>query len=153
MKPKIFYNSWLANLILFPGYSTIMLFGMVFSKLSFSQMRPSTRVHELDHCYQYFECALLGAVIMSLVILLTDISWWWILTSLLTFYVLYLGEWLISFIYHLFFDGKRDPIATENKQAYYAGALEMEAKDTELHPEYLDKRWFRYKFFKYYGKI
>lgn len=153
MKPLIVYDSWLAKTFLFPNYSTIMLLGMVFSKLSFSQMVPRIRVHESIHCYQYFECAVLGAVIMSVVILLTDISWWWILTSLLTFYVLYLVEWIISFIYHLFFDSKRDPISDENKQTYYASALEMEAKENESDPRYLDNRWFKYKFFKYYGKI
>ena len=69
----------------------------------------------------------------------------------LFYYILYLAEWFVSFVYHLFTDNIIGS-GKVNANAYRASAFEMEAKLNQDNPNYLKERkwgaWFRY-----YGKI
>lgn len=96
---KVFYNSKIAKSILFPGYSTVMLFGMVFTKRS--SLAKKTLMHERTHAEQFIDCVMMGAAISLTIISLLAIFgvWeWWMLTMLLLspllFYILYLLEYL-----------------------------------------------------------
>lgn len=44
MRVKVFYENWFAKLILFGGYTTIMLFGFIFTKLK--ELSETTIRHE-----------------------------------------------------------------------------------------------------------
>ena len=73
----------------------------------------------------------------------------WLLLVPFTYYLLYGGEWAISYAYHMIRGDARD---RWNDEAYHASAFEMEAYAHENEPEYQHKRrWFG--FVKYYGKI
>lgn len=55
----IIYNSRLAKRMLFPGYSTIMLFGIILTKRRKEECPPALIRHEQIHQRQYFECFIL----------------------------------------------------------------------------------------------
>lgn len=143
----IYYNSKLAKLILFGGYTTIMLFGFILTKLK--ELSETTIRHERTHQKQFFECMEIAAI--PSVLLSFHVSAWWLLLIPLFYYILYLAEWFVSFVYHLFTDDKIGD-GKVNKNAYRASAFEMEAKLNQDNPNYLKERkwgaWFRY-----YGKI
>ena len=92
------------------------------------------------------EIAAIPSVLLSLYV-----SAWWLLLIPLFYYILYLAEWFVSFVYHLFTDNIIGS-GKVNANAYRASAFEMEAKLNQDNPNYLKERkwgaWFRY-----YGKI
>lgn len=147
MRVKVFYENWLAKAILFKNYGTMMFFGFIITKhasLPIEAQREE-RIHQL----QFKECmeiATIPAVFLSLYV-----SWWWMLLIPLFYYILYLAEWFVSFVYHLFTDNIIGS-GKVNANAYRASAFEMEAKLNQDNPNYLKERkwgaWFRY-----YGKI
>lgn len=95
---KIFYNSRLAKTLLFKGYSTMMLFGVIITKKE--ELTEKVKAHEGEHVRQYTDCFVAG-FILSLVIALSffalDAGTWKLLYLLLipflTFYVIYVVEW------------------------------------------------------------
>ena len=142
-----YYNSKLAQLILFSGYNTIMFFGFILTKKL--ELTVTSLRHEQTHQRQYVEC-----MILSLPVALSlcwCVSWWFILLIPTFYYLLYLGEWLVSFVYHLFSDDRIGD-GKVNHNAYAAGAMEMEAKLNQDNPNYLNERK-RFAWFGYYGKI
>lgn len=147
MRVKVFYENWFAKLILFGGYTTIMLFGFILTKLK--ELSEATIRHERTHQKQFFECMEIAVIPSALLSLY--VSAWWLLLIPLFYYILYLTEWFVSFVYHLFTDSKIGD-GKVNKNAYRASAFEMEAKLNQDNPNYLKERkwgaWFRY-----YGKI
>lgn len=147
MMKTICLNNRLAKLILFGSYHTIMLFGFILTKLK--ELSETTIRHERIHQKQFFECMEIAAIPSALLSLY--FSAWWLLLIPLFYYILYLTEWFVSFIYHLFTDSKIGD-GKVNKNAYRASAFEMEAKLNQDNPNYLKERkwgaWFRY-----YGKI
>lgn len=146
MKATI-YNSAFAKLFLFSGYDTIMFFGLIITKLK--KLIPSVLRHEQIHQRQYVECMVLSLPVALLLCLF--ISQWFLFLIPTFYYLLYLGEWLISFIYHLFTDN-RVTGSEVNSNAYAAGAMEMEAKLNQDNPNYLNERKLL-AWIKYYGKI
>lgn len=151
---KIYYNNWLAKLILFKGYSTIMLFGYVITKKSY--LSPETINEEMIHVRQWKDCITLGLFLTLFITysLSYPCSKWimlLLLIPLVFYYVLYWMEYLISFIHH-FFETSDKNAGNANNKAYYASAMEMEAKENKNNPEYLNTRPFG-AFFKYYGKL
>ena len=52
---KVFYNSLLAKAVLPKGFSTITLFGLIFTKYTKDQMSDRTLAHEKVHVDQYVE--------------------------------------------------------------------------------------------------
>lgn len=146
---KIFYNSWIAKLLLlFSTCSTIMLFGAVFSKKAV--LSDEEKAHESIHVVQYLECFILGTLLLF-VLLYLGASIWFILLPIICYYILYLMEWLVSFIHHLFSKRKKDFVKANGK-AYWSSAMEMEAYDNQNNPLYLKTRKFL-AFVRYYGKI
>lgn len=147
MMKTIYLDNWLAKLILFGNYTTIMFFGFILSKLK--ELSETTIRHECTHQRQYVECMEIAAI--PSVLLAFYVSAWWLLLIPTFYYLLYLAEWVVSFVYHLFTD---DSIGggKVNKNAYRAGAFEMEARLNQDNPDYLKERkwgaWFRY-----YGTI
>lgn len=146
MKP-IYYNNLLAKLILFGNYHTIMLFGFILTKLN--ELSEAVLRHEKTHQKQYVECMEIAAV--PAILLSVYASLWWLLLIPAFYYLLYLGEWLISFVYHLFTDDKIGG-GKVNGNAYRVGAMEMEAKLNQDNPNYLkERKWGAW--IKYYGNV
>jgi hypothetical protein len=143
----IYLDNWLAKMILFGNYTTIMFFGFILSILK--EITAEIERHERTHQKQFFECMEIAAI--PSVLLAFNVSAWWLLLISLFYYILYLAEWFVSFVYHLFTDNKIGD-GKANKNAYRASAFEMEAKLNQDNPNYLKERkwgaWFRY-----YGKI
>ena len=82
----IIYNSRLAKRMLFPGYSTIMLFGIILTKRRKEECPSALIRHEQIHQKQYFECFILPVLPA---ILFTP----WMLTLCpLSFYILLSGR-------------------------------------------------------------
>lgn len=159
MKARIFYDSKLARLLL-PGCHTIMLFGAVFTKkkerksvydAGINFFSDVVKNHELIHVAQYRECFVSGCVLAVLFVFLRGFSLWYVLLPVLLYYVLYLVEWAVSFVHHLFSKRKKDFVGANDK-AYDASAMEMEAYDNERDLDYLSRRKW-YAFMKYYGKL
>lgn len=148
---RVFYDSKLAKFLLFDGYTTIMLFGFIFTK--YKKLMPSTLRHEKIHCKQYEDCLI--AFLLPFILLGILHSWWWMILYPLMFYILYGIEWAISMIYNtirmLIVDKRFHPIRANDK-TYYASAFEMEAYDNEGKIDYLKTRK-RFAFIKYYGKV
>lgn len=120
-----YYNNSLAKLLLFSGYSTIMLFGFILTKLN--ELKPSTIRHENIHRRQYLECTVIALPIAGLLCWL--VSWWFLLLIPVFYYLLYIGEWLIR----LFMPGN----------AYRNISFEREAYANQNYLNYLDERkWF-----------
>lgn len=146
MKP-IYYNNLLAKLILFGNYHTIMLFGFILTKLN--ELSEAVLRHEKTHQKQYVECMEIAAI--PSVLLSLYVSAWWLLLIPLFYYILYLAEWFVSFVYHLFTDSRIGD-GKVNANAYRASAFEMEAKLNQDNPNYLkERKWGAWM--HYYGKI
>lgn len=127
----IYYNNLLAKLLLFRGYTTIMLFGFILTKLN--ELKPSTLRHENIHRRQYVECVALSLPLVLLLCWL--VSWWFLLLIPTFYYILYLGEWLVR----LFRSGN----------TYRNISFEKEAYQNQNSPGYLSERkWFAWM--KYY---
>lgn len=143
----IYLDNWLAKMILFGNYTTIMFFGFILSILK--EITAEIERHERTHQKQFFECMEIAAI--PSVLLSLYVSAWWLLLIPLFYYILYLAEWFVSFVYHLFTDNIIGS-GKVNANAYRASAFEMEAKLNQDNPNYLKERkwgaWFRY-----YGKI
>lgn len=145
---RIHYNNWVAKKFLFNDYTTIMLFGNILTKGKY--VTQDTERHESTHVYQYFECLILGLFIIAPLTIWHSI--WWVFLVPFFYYILYLGEWFISFLYRLLFKNNGDA-GEVNHKSYKAGALEMEAEYYESHvTEFYGKRKY-FGWFKYYGKI
>lgn len=76
------------NIIPFPGYKCINLFGILFVKNN-AKIDEVTINHEAIHSKQFVELMTLSAVVLVI------IQWWLIFFAPFTFYVWYLVEWLI----------------------------------------------------------
>lgn len=132
MNNLVFTNNWLAKLILLPRYHTIMLFGMIFSKLD--TIDPIVLNHENIHRMQWLECALL-ALVFAVPLALAGHFAVAILLCLSFFYLLYGFEYLVSAIAHLF-------VKEDNKQCceYRSVSFEQEARYNEDNLDYLSYR-------------
>ncbi|MCS2614537.1 hypothetical protein NXY41_04535 [Bacteroides fragilis] len=69
----------------------------------------------------------------------------------LSFYILYLTEWFISFVRYFGSQGMTDP-GRASHRAYMSSAMEMEAKTKEVETGYLERRK-HFAFMRYYDKI
>ncbi len=144
---KIYYNSKLAKCLLFGSFKTCMFFGVVITKLA--QLSARIRRHEGIHIRQFWECCILGAALWGFLYGVAHLSACWLLLAPVTYYLLYGGEWAISYCYHIL---RGDARNRWNDEAYHASAFEMEAYAHEQEPDYMQcRRW--YSFVKYYGKV
>lgn len=97
---KVFYNSWIAKIFtMIKGYSTVMLFGAVFTEDS--SVSERTIYHEQAHAVQYRTLFCAGLVLALIVSLFTELSWWsvsLILIPVMLFYVWYVIEYIIRLL-------------------------------------------------------
>lgn len=123
---KVFYNNWLAKAILMNGFGTITLAAWVLTINSKNEINQSVINHECVHAKQWIECAVITAIIVWLLMAVFDISCWWMLLSLIAFYVLYGLEYLIK---------RWNNTADE---AYEKISFEREARLAERNNSYLE---------------
>ena len=97
---KVFYNSWIAKVFtMIKDYSTVMLFGAVFTEDS--SVSERTIYHEQAHAVQYRTLFCAGLVLALIVSLFTELSWWsvsLILIPVILFYVWYVIEYIIRLL-------------------------------------------------------
>lgn len=102
MIKKIIYNSKLAHLILWANYTTITLTAFVFTEFKDkNEMPQSVRNHECTHARQWIEMFFAGWVIMFILQLIFDISAWWYILPLFSFYIWYVLEWFFKSLFKL----------------------------------------------------
>lgn len=141
---KVFYDSALAKIILFPNYSTITLFAWVFTK--YKTLKQSVINHESTHVRQWSELTMLSALLLWLGLLMFGYSAWYLAFSVFSFYVWYLLEYSIRRIIGLFSKGT-------NKQlkAYRMITFEQEARLSENYSNYLENTGY-FAWLKFYFK-
>ena len=111
------------NIIPFPGYKCINLFGILFVK-SNAKIDDVTINHEAIHSKQFIELMILFAVVTVF------IRWWMPLFSPLFFYIWYVIEWVIRL---------------PKGNAYKNISFEREAYANEGDASYLNGRyWFNF---------
>ena len=122
------------NLIPFKGYKAINLFGFVFTR---AELNEKEKNHENIHTRQMTECAILGFYLIGALIIFSNMSYWWLLTSLLTFYVFYGLEYIIVRLFH-----------KKQNDAYHDVSFEEEAYVNDDNLEYNKVRipfnWVKY---------
>lgn len=122
------------KLIPFGSYTSINLFGIVFTK---EDMTEKSINHERIHSVQLFEIALVAAIIIGLIVYLANASYWWMLMSLPVYYVWYCCEYMWISVMH-------------DKQicAYKDISFEEEAHANDDDLNYIRTRkpfaWFKY---------
>lgn len=112
-----------------PGYSAIFLFGVLFVSPN-AKMTDRLINHETIHSKQYNELLYTGLIITIIFSLIGLISWWWLLISPCTFYILYGIEWLFEYICNGF----------NAHKAYRNISFEREARFNEQDLEYTHRR-------------
>lgn len=133
---KVFYDSWVARMVLyFSTCHTIMLFGFVFSTLKEEEITQRVRNHECVHVRQWFETTVLAGTIILALVLIFNISAWWMLLSGMVYYVWYVVEWVIrSIIYSVL----NDEYDCKPMNPYKEICFEREARFSERDPNYLE---------------
>ena len=130
---KVFYNNWLAKTFLY-GAHTITIGPFVLTKRD--SLPQSVINHECVHARQWIEMTVASGLIIWLLMLIFDISAWWMLLASLTFYIWYVTEFLILFCNHPY------------KDAYKAISFEREARASEFDSNYLENAhyfsWVKY---------
>lgn len=106
------------------GYSTIMLFGFIFTKKSWEEFCGRISYHESFHLYQYRDCFGLGlaiAIVLMFVLFAFNICEWWMLSlisiPLLLFYAWYGVNFVKQYIKYGNWDDAYKNIIFE-RQAY-----------------------------------
>lgn len=130
---KVIYN----DLIPFKGFKAITILPFIFARKSAKWLKDYVLNHESIHLRQQLEVLILSAFIIALLICLFDLSWWWMLVSLLVYYAWYGTEWLV-----------RLAIYKDKNKAYCNIAVEQEAYINQYDFTYLDNRkafaWVRF---------
>lgn len=122
------------KIIPFGKYVCINLFGILFTK---KDLLEEDINHENIHTVQLLELIPIGIIIISFVDLFVDMSLWWYLLSICTFYIFYCIEYLFIRLFH-----KRQ------NDAYHDVSFEEEAHINDKNLNYLKTRK-RYSSFKY----
>jgi hypothetical protein len=122
------------NLIPFKGYKAINLFGVVFTR---EDLTDKEKNHERIHSLQIVESAILGFYLFSSIVLIFNLSSWWILLSLASFYIFYGLEYVIIRLFH-----------KKQNDAYHDVSFEEEAYVNDDNLEYKKERipfnWIQY---------
>ena len=121
---KIFYDNWLAKIILFTC-DTITLGPFVLTKQK--SLSQYTINHECTHARQWIEMAVASGIIIWVMMLVFEISPWWMLLAALFFYIWYGIEYLI-----------RLAIYRNHRKAYKSICFETEARKAEYDSNYLE---------------
>lgn len=134
----VFCDNWLARLLLWDNYGTIMLFGFVLSKKT--ELSATSLRHEGTHQRQYGEVTVAALIVAVLVGVLT--GWWWVvLIALCAYYIWYGIEYALIRLL-----GLRDDVSQNG--AYHDVAFEEEAYAHQGDELYLECRerfaWVKY---------
>ena len=133
---NVFYNSWVARMLLyFSSCHTIMLFGFVFSKLKEEEVTQRVRNHECVHARQWFETTALAGTIILALVLVFNISAWWMMLSGIVYYVWYIVEWMIKGVYYTIMI---DEWTCDMETPYQSISFEREARLSERDSNYLE---------------
>lgn len=122
------------KIIPFGDYNCINLFGILFVKKELSKEDIN---HENIHTVQLLELIPIGAIIILFIDLFVNMSLWWYLLSICTFYIFYCIEYLLIRLFH-----------KKQENAYYDVSFEEEAYINDKNLDYLKTRK-RYSSFKY----
>lgn len=122
----------------FGNYILMNVFGIIlFSKLD--NIPPVDLNHEKIHSRQILECAIIASLILLILITIFNISCWWFIASLSSFYIWYGLEYLIIRIF-----GNKD----SQSDRYHEVSLEEEAHNNDTNLDYLKNRrpfaWMKY---------
>lgn len=130
------------KLIPFGNYNAINLFGIIFTK---EELTEKEKNHEKIHTYQMIEMILVGLYLVGMLIIQFNLSYWWILMGLTTYYLWYGVEYLIIRKFH-----------QKQNDAYHDISLEEEAYANDEDLNYLQKRipfnWVKFLKKKSYKK-
>lgn len=121
-KPIIIKN----KIIPFGDYTCINLFGVLFTKVDLNEKE---RNHEAIHTVQFLELIPVGIIVIFILQCIFGFSSWWYLCSILTFYLLYGGEYIIIRLFH-----------KKQNDAYHDVSFEEEAHNNDENLNYLDNR-------------
>lgn len=120
----------------FGNYKSCNFFGLLFTK---SDLSEKDKNHEEIHTVQIIELAILFSILMLVLILLSNLSYWWLLLSVSAFYIWYGLEYLIIRLFNL---------KDKQNDCYHEISLEEEAYNNDDNLEYLDSRkpfsWIKY---------
>lgn len=118
----------------FKGYETINLFGLLFTR---GDVDYTEYNHEAIHSEQMLECGILGAVVIILLCIIFNLSFWLLLISPCTFYILYSIEYLVVRGFH-----------KKQNDGYHDISFEEEAYNHEHDFSYIARRipfnWVKY---------
>ena len=124
------------KLIPFGNYKACNLLGLLLTK---SDLSEEDKNHEGIHTAQIIELAILFSILMLILILLFNLSYWWLLLSASAFYIWYGLEYLIIRLFNL---------KDKQNDCYHEISLEEEAYNNDDNLEYLDNRkpftWIKY---------
>lgn len=123
------------NIIPFGGYSSINLFGIVFTKKT--QLNAIHKRHEAIHSKQILEIMIVAALILLGLITLCSWSYWLLLLSPLIYYIWYILEYMWVSVMH-----------NEQNCSYHDISFEEEAHNNDKDIDYLNNRklfaWTKY---------
>lgn len=135
---KIYYNSKLAKTLLFKGYSTMMLFGVIITKKE--ELTEKVKVHEGEHVRQYIDCFVAGflfSLIITLAAFTFNIESWKLLYLLpipfLTFYAIYIVEWVYWLIRKRNFSDAYFSVGFERQARWIAETWNLPKKKRNKH--------------------
>lgn len=122
----------------FGNYVLMNVFGIIlFSKGDY--LNPINLNHEKIHSRQILECAIVASLIVLAFVLIFNISCWWFIASLSSFYIWYGLEYLIIRIF-----GNKDT----QSDRYHEVSFEEEAHNNDTNLNYLKTRkpfnWIKY---------
>lgn len=143
---RIFYNSRLAKYLLWSGYSTVMLFGYVLTKVS-EPLSFRIKRHESIHAEQYGEVTMLSFLVALVLQIIFGGGWWFVPVPVM-YYVLYFLEASITWCFRLVTDGWKSAA----RMAYEYSMFEQEARAGEGDVGYVESRRFC-AFLRYFGRI
>lgn len=133
---NVFYNSWVAKTILcLSKCHTIMLFGLVFSKLKEEEVTQRVRNHECVHARQWFEVTALSGSVLLAIVLVFGISPWWMLLGGGIYYVWYVLEWMCKSVWY---SVMIDEWTCDMETPYQSISFEREARLSERDSNYLE---------------
>lgn len=143
---RIFYNSRLAKYLLWSGYSTVMIFGYVLTKVS-EPLSYRIKQHESIHAEQYNEVTMLSFLVALVLQIIFGGGWWFVPVPVM-YYVLYFLEAAFTWSVRLCTHGWREAF----DMAYDNSMFEQEARGGEDVVGYIETRKYL-AFLRYFGKI
>ena len=119
----------------FGNYATINIFGILFTKRK--HLSDISINHETIHSYQIRETGFVGIVLVIILNLLFNISFWWLFVGVSVFYIQYGFEYIIIRLFH-----------KKQNDAYHDVSFEEEAHNNDENLEYIKTRkhfaWIKY---------